>query len=113
MSPSSHPHPSRQHRTKMLQSVAITSGVGKTHLATSLGHIAVRRRHTVKFLRADQMFRTLKAARLDNSVEVEMRALARVDVLIIDLSRTRDYPDVAGLVCSDRCCLRRSGRAER
>jgi DNA replication protein DnaC len=59
-------------------------GVGKTHLATSLGHIAVRRRHTVKFLRADQMFRTLKAARLDNSVEVEMRALARVDVLIID-----------------------------
>jgi DNA replication protein DnaC len=58
--------------------------VGKTHLATSLGHIAVRRRRTVKFLRADQMFRTLKAARLDNSVEVEMRALARVDVLIID-----------------------------
>jgi hypothetical protein len=44
----------------------------------------VRRRRTVKFLRADQMFRTLKAARLDNSVEVEMRALARVDVLLID-----------------------------
>jgi DNA replication protein DnaC len=34
--------------------------------------------------RADQMFRTLKAARLDNSVEVEMRALARVEKLIID-----------------------------
>ena len=59
-------------------------GVGKTHLATALGHIAVRRRRTVRFLRADQMFRTLKAARLDNSVEAEMRALARVEVLILD-----------------------------
>ena len=59
-------------------------GVGKTHLATALGHIAVRRRRTVRFARADQMFRTLKAARLDNSVEAEMRSLARVDVLIID-----------------------------
>jgi DNA replication protein DnaC len=58
-------------------------GVGKTHLATALGHIAVRRRHTVRFLRADQMFRTLKAARLDNSIEAE-RALARVEVLILD-----------------------------
>jgi DNA replication protein DnaC len=59
-------------------------GVGKTHLATALGHIAVRRRRTVRFVRADQMFRTLKAARLDNSVEAEMRALARVEVLILD-----------------------------
>jgi DNA replication protein DnaC len=59
-------------------------GVGKTHLATALGHVAVRRRRTVRFLRADQMFRLLKAARLDNSVEAEMRALARIDVLILD-----------------------------
>jgi DNA replication protein DnaC len=59
-------------------------GVGKTHLATAIGHIAVRRRRTVKFLRADQMFRTLKAARLDNSVEAEMRALARIELLILD-----------------------------
>jgi DNA replication protein DnaC len=59
-------------------------GVGKTHLATALGHIAVRRRRTVRFLRADQMFRMLKAARLDNSVEAEMRALARIEVLILD-----------------------------
>lgn len=59
-------------------------GVGKTHLATALGHIAVRRRRTVRFVRADQMFRALKAARLDNSVEAEMRALARVEVLILD-----------------------------
>ncbi len=53
-------------------------------LATALGHIAIRRRHSVLFSRADQLFRRLKAARLDNSVEAEMRKLARVDLLILD-----------------------------
>lgn len=59
-------------------------GVGKTHLATALGHIAIRRRRSVVFSRADQLLRRLKAARLDNSVEAEMRRLARVDLLILD-----------------------------
>jgi DNA replication protein DnaC len=59
-------------------------GVGKTHLATALGHVAIRRRRSVHFARADQLFRTLKAARLDNSVEAEMRRLTRVELLIID-----------------------------
>jgi len=59
-------------------------GVGKTHLATALGHIAIRRRRSVLFARADQLFRHLKAARLDNSVEAEMRRLARVELLILD-----------------------------
>lgn len=31
-----------------------------------------------------QLFRRLKAARLDNSVEAEMRKLARVDLLLLD-----------------------------
>jgi DNA replication protein DnaC len=59
-------------------------GVGKTHLATALGHIAVRRRHSVHMSRADKLFKRLKAARLDNSVEAEMRRLAHVQLLIID-----------------------------
>ena len=59
-------------------------GVGKTHLASALGHVAIRRRRSVLFARADQMFRHLKAARLDNSVEAEMRRLARVQLLILD-----------------------------
>jgi DNA replication protein DnaC len=59
-------------------------GVGKTHLATALGHIAVRRRRSVLFSRADQLFRHLKAARLDNSIEAEMRRLTRFDLLILD-----------------------------
>jgi DNA replication protein DnaC len=59
-------------------------GVGKTHLATALGHIAVRRRHSVLMARADKLFKRLKAARLDNSVEAEMRRLAHVQLLILD-----------------------------
>lgn len=59
-------------------------GVGKTHLATALGHIAVRRGHSVHMARADKLFKRLKAARLDNSVEAEMRRLAHVQLLILD-----------------------------
>jgi DNA replication protein DnaC len=78
------PHITRQYRTQLLQSVAITVGVGKTHLATALGHIAVRRGVSVLMLRADAMFKRLKAARLDNSTEAEMRRLAQVQLLLID-----------------------------
>lgn len=59
-------------------------GVGKTHLATALGHIAVRRRLTATMARADQLFKKLKAARLDNTTEAEHRRLAAVSLLIID-----------------------------
>jgi DNA replication protein DnaC len=59
-------------------------GVGKTHLATALGHIAIRRRLSVYAARTDKLFTRLRAARLDNSLEAEMRKLARVDLLILD-----------------------------
>jgi DNA replication protein DnaC len=78
-------------------------GVGKTHLATALGHIAVRRRVPTLMLRADAMFKRLKASRLDNSTEAEMRRLAQTRLLIIDLSRPRDYPDLSWMVWGIRC----------
>jgi DNA replication protein DnaC len=59
-------------------------GVGKTHLASALGHIAVRRRISVHFSRADKLFTRLRAARLDNTLDAEMRRLARVELLILD-----------------------------
>lgn len=59
-------------------------GVGKSHLATALGHIAIRRRHSVLFSRADKLFTRLRAARLDNTLDAEIRRLATVDVLILD-----------------------------
>ena len=59
-------------------------GVGKTFLATALGHAAVRARHTVRFERAGQLLKRLKAARLDNSHDEQIRKLLRVDLLILD-----------------------------
>jgi DNA replication protein DnaC len=59
-------------------------GVGKTHLACALGHIAVRRRRTVHMAAAGKLFKRLKAARLDNSLDAEMRRLAGADLLILD-----------------------------
>ena len=59
-------------------------GVGKTHLATALGHIAIRRRLTVHAARADKLFTRLRATRLDNTLDAEIRKLARIDVLILD-----------------------------
>jgi DNA replication protein DnaC len=59
-------------------------GVGKTFLANALGHIAVRRGHSVHAERADKLFKRLKAARLDASYDDEMRKLHRVDLLVLD-----------------------------
>lgn len=59
-------------------------GVGKTFLATALGHAGIRRRYSVFFERCDHLLKRLRASRLDNSHDAEMRKLLRVDLLIID-----------------------------
>ena len=59
-------------------------GVGKTFMATALGHIACRRRISVHFERHDRLHKRLKAARLDASCDQEMRKLIGVDLLVID-----------------------------
>lgn len=59
-------------------------GVGKTHMATALGHIGIRRRLSVVFWRADKLLRHLKASRLDATHEQEMRRLIRADLVILD-----------------------------
>lgn len=59
-------------------------GVGKTFLASALGHVACRRRFSVHFERADRLHKRLKASRLDASYDHEMRKLIGVDLLIVD-----------------------------
>jgi DNA replication protein DnaC len=59
-------------------------GVGKTFLATALGHIACRRRVPVHFERADKLLKRLKASRLDASYDAEMRKLIGVELLLVD-----------------------------
>jgi hypothetical protein len=59
-------------------------GVGKTFMATALGHAAVRRRYGVAFFRTDVLLKKLRASRLDNSHDAGIRKLLRVDLLVLD-----------------------------
>jgi len=59
-------------------------GVGKTFLASALGHSACRAGRRVLFIRADKMFKELRQARGDHSHEKALRRLLAPDLLIID-----------------------------
>ena len=74
-------------------------GVGKTRLASALGHIAVRRRRSVLMGRTDHLLKELKASRLDGTYEAEMRRLIRVDLLILDdfLLRSLDATETSDI----------------
>lgn len=60
------------------------AGVGKTFLASALGHAACRLGKRVLFVRADKMLRDLHQSRADNSTVKAMRSLIALDLLIID-----------------------------
>ena len=64
--------------------VLCTVGVGKTFLAHALGHLACARGATVLAVRTDRLLKTLRHARLDHTVEAEMRRLIAVDLLVLD-----------------------------
>ena len=59
-------------------------GVGKTMLAHALGHLAVQRDLSVHCESADKLFHRLRASRLDNTYEQELRRLCDIDLLVID-----------------------------
>lgn len=59
-------------------------GVGKTHVAQALGHIACRMGHDILFVKALKMFRYLNGGRADNSWEKRLKRYTSVQVLIID-----------------------------
>jgi len=59
-------------------------GVGKTFIASALGHLACRHGYNVTFARADETLRRLRQSRFDNSRDAEMIALTTVDLLILD-----------------------------
>jgi DNA replication protein DnaC len=59
-------------------------GVGKTFLASALGHAACRAGRDVLFLRADRMFQWLHQARADHSTEKVFRRLLAPDLLVLD-----------------------------
>jgi len=59
-------------------------GVGKSHIAQALGHIACRMGYDVLYTKAAKMFRYLNGGRADNSWETRIKRHTAADLLIID-----------------------------
>ncbi|MGH3858576.1 ATP-binding protein [Actinokineospora sp.] len=76
----------------------ITVGVGKTHVAQALGHMAIRHGADVRFAKTSRVLADLAGGHADGTWGRRLRELARPPVLILDLSRLRGYSDkwVAG-----------------
>jgi len=60
------------------------AGVGKTFLASALGHSVCRAGKRVMFIRADKLLKELNQSRADNSTEKLLRSYLAPDLLIID-----------------------------
>lgn len=60
------------------------SGVGKSHLAQALGHIACRRGHDVTYMGMNKLVKHLNAGRADGTYDRRFANLCRVDLLIVD-----------------------------
>lgn len=60
------------------------TGTGKSHVAQALGFQACRQGKSVRFIRANQFYRLLHAARADDTWEKKFKYFMRQDVVIID-----------------------------
>lgn len=82
-------------------------GVGKSHVAQALGHLACRRGHRVVFAKANRVLADLAGGHADGSWLARLRRWARPDVLIIDDLGLRPFTasqadDFYELVCERR-----------
>lgn len=61
-----------------------SSGVGKTHLATSIGIASARSRNSTYFVSFEVLMCQLKKALMENRLETRMKFFAKYKLLIID-----------------------------
>ena len=61
-----------------------SSGVGKTHLAVSLGIAAAKKRYSTYFIKCHDLIQQLKKAKLENRLEARLRHFCKYKLLIID-----------------------------
>jgi DNA replication protein DnaC len=59
-------------------------GVGKTHVAQGLGHLAIRQGAEVRFAKTSRVLATLAGGHADQTWDKRLRELARPTVLILD-----------------------------
>lgn len=61
-----------------------TSGVGKTHLATSIGIESAKNRYSTYFVSFQELIQQLKKALAENRLETRLKHFSKYKVLIID-----------------------------
>ena len=61
-----------------------SSGVGKTHLAVSIGIAAAKKRYTTYFIKCHDLIQQLKKAKLENRLEARLKHFCKYKLLIID-----------------------------
>lgn len=60
------------------------SGVGKTHLATSIGIAAAKKRISTYFIKCNDLLQQLKRAKLENRLDARLKHFCHYKLLIID-----------------------------
>ena len=68
-------------------------GVGKTHVAQALAHLAIRAGAEARFIKTSRALAELAGGHADGTWTRRLRELARPAVLVLDLSRPCGYPD--------------------
>jgi DNA replication protein DnaC len=66
-------------------------GVGKSHIAVALGHLACRRGHDVAFTTCSRLLAELAGGHADRSFETRVRRLAKPALLIVDDWAMREF----------------------
>jgi DNA replication protein DnaC len=66
-------------------------GVGKSHLAAALGHLACRRGYDVAFTTCSRLLAHLAGGHADRSFEARIRKLAKTAVVIVDDFAMREF----------------------
>lgn len=61
-----------------------SSGVGKTHLATSIGIAAAKKRTSIYFIKCHDLILNLKKAQVENRLETRLKHYRKYKLLIID-----------------------------
>lgn len=61
-----------------------SSGVGKTHLAVSIGIAAAKKRYSTYFIKCHDLIQQLKRAKLENRLEARLKHFCKYKLLIID-----------------------------
>lgn len=90
----------REHRNCIITG---PTGIGKSYLACALGHQACRDGLHAQYFYAPKLFRALESAHADGSLAGLLKALARLDLLIIDdlglaTAKAKGYRDLLEVI---------------